>query len=338
MLRDLAVFLSVLALQNLRGARAQSEATCTDSAYSWSFNSLKQSPCDIGRALGGVCTTDFTIQALPSGYHYSGVGAIYTSDCVCNTVYYSLLDVCAACQGGSVSVWNEWDANCTTTYQTFPENIPDGTAVPHYAYQALLPNGTFDFASAVTDTGSEATHIASSSASSTSGSTSRSASASGTSAPAATSGSSSSGSSNTGAIVGGVVGGVVGLALIAGLIFFLVRRRRRRRPAVAATTGPIGGDIPPPAPSLVGQNLSGSAYAPTTTTYDKIYDPNDPSTFPTVQNGLPYGQQQAPGGYPQPYAPHSPSSPDSNMTPNRFSPAQTTSPPPSSAYRGAPEV
>ncbi len=35
MVRELAVFLSVLALQNLRGARAQSEATCTDSAYSW---------------------------------------------------------------------------------------------------------------------------------------------------------------------------------------------------------------------------------------------------------------------------------------------------------------
>ncbi|KAK0200488.1 hypothetical protein DFS33DRAFT_161810 [Desarmillaria ectypa] len=337
MLRDLAVFVSVLALQSLRGARAQSEATCTDSAYAWSFNSLKQSPCDIGKALGGVCITDFTIQALPSGYHYSGVGAIYTSDCVCNTVYYSLLNVCAACQGGSVSVWNEWDVNCTTTYQTYPDNIPAGTTVPHYAYLSLLPNGTFDFLSAITDTGSEATHVASSSASSTGGSTSRLAPTLGTSAPAPSSGPSSGGSSsNTGAIVGGVVGGVVGLALIAGLIFFLVRRHPRR-PAPAATTGPgpIGGDIPPPVPSFVGQNLSGSTYAPAT--YDKVYDPNDPSTFPTTHNVVPYGQQQAPGGYPQSYAPHPPSSPDSNMIPNRVSLAQPTSPP-SSAYRGAPEV
>ncbi|KAK0186966.1 hypothetical protein F5146DRAFT_758987 [Armillaria mellea] len=335
MSHELAVFLSLLALQSLRGARAQSEATCTDSVYSWSFNSLNQSPCDIGRALGGVCTSDFSIQALPSGYHYSGVGQIYTSDCVCNTVYYSLLNVCAACQGGSVSVWSDWDFNCTTTYQTYPVNIPDGTAVPHYAYQSLLPNGTFNFASAVVDTGAEATHIASTSASSTSGSTSRSISTFPSSTPTPVSSSSSSGSSsNTGAIVGGVVGGIVGLAIIAALIFFLVRRHRRR-PAAVAITGPIGGDIPPPTSSFVGQNLTGSAY--TATVYDKVYDPNDPSTFPSA-DGIPYGQQQAPGGYPQSYAPLPPSSPDSNMIPNRFSPAQPTSPPPSSAYRGAPEV
>ncbi|KAK0435848.1 hypothetical protein EV421DRAFT_1833830 [Armillaria borealis] len=239
-----------------------------DFAYSWSFNSLNQSPCDIGRALGGVCTADFSIQALPSGYHYSGVGAIYTSDCVCNTVYYSLLNVCAACQGGSVSVWGEWEANCTTTYQGYPVNIPDGTAVPHYAYQYLFSNGTFDFASAIVDTGVEATHTASNS-----GSTSRSISISPSSTPTAASGSSSSGSSsNTGTIVGGIVGGVVGLAIIAALIFFLVRRHRRRGPAAVATTGPVGGDIPPPTSSFVGQ-------APPV--YDKVYDPNDPSAQPT---------------------------------------------------------
>ncbi len=61
----------------------------------------------------------------------------------------------------------------------------------------------------------------------------------------------------------------MGLAIIAALIFFLVRRRRRRRPAAVVTTGPIGGDIPPPTSSFVGQNLTGSAYAPTV--YDKVY-------------------------------------------------------------------
>lgn len=38
-----------------------------------------------------------------------------------------------------------------------------------------------------------------------------------------------SSSSNTGAIAGGVVGGVVGLALIAGLVWFLMRRKRKQR-------------------------------------------------------------------------------------------------------------
>lgn len=37
--------------------------------------------------------------------------------------------------------------------------------------------------------------------------------------------------SNTGAIVGGVVGGVAGLALVCGIVWFVVRRRRRRHQA-----------------------------------------------------------------------------------------------------------
>jgi hypothetical protein len=39
----------------------------------------------------------------------------------------------------------------------------------------------------------------------------------------------------TGAIVGGVVGGVVGLALVAGLIFFILARRKRRATRTHAT-------------------------------------------------------------------------------------------------------
>ncbi len=147
----------------------------------------------------------------------------------------------------------------------YPGKIPDGTAVPHYAYQSLFTNGTFDFASAVLDKGVEATHIAS-----TSGSTSRSTSISSYSTRTEASESSSSGSSsNTGAIAGGVVGCFVGLAIIAALIFFLVRRHRRRGLAGVATTGPMGGDIPLTTSSFVGKNLTGLAYAPPV--YNKVY-------------------------------------------------------------------
>ncbi|KAK0499284.1 hypothetical protein EDD18DRAFT_1329584 [Armillaria luteobubalina] len=332
MLRELAVLLSLQVLQSLRGARAQSEATCTDSAYSWSFNSLNQSPCDIGRALGGVCISNFSIQALPSGYYYSGLGPGNNHDCVCNMVYYSLLNVCAACQGGSVSAWSDWDGNCTTKYQTFPANIPNDTAVPHYAYQSLLPNGTFNFAGALVDNGAEATHIASTSASVTSTSTLSSASNFPSVTPTPTYETSSSGSSsNPGAIVGGVVGGVVGFAILAALAFFLFRRRRS---AAVAIVGPIGEDIPPRSP-FASQSLARSAYA--STVYSKVYDPHDPTTFPSA-NDVPYRQQKAPAGYFQLYAPIQPSSLDSDMMPNGFSPTQPTNPLAASTYRGAPEI
>ncbi|KAK0499330.1 hypothetical protein EDD18DRAFT_1440973 [Armillaria luteobubalina] len=332
MLGKLVVFLSLQALQSLRGARVQSEATCTDTAYSWSFNSLKQSLCDIGKALGGVCIANFSIGALPSGYYYSGVNPGTHHECVCNMVYYSLLNVCAACQGGSVSVWSDWDVNCTTKYQTFQENIPNDTAVPHYAYQSLLPNGTFDFAAALVDTGAEATHIASFSASVTSTSTSLSASTSPSSTPTPTYGPSSSGSSsNTGAVVGGVVGGVVGFAILAALIFLF----RRRRPAAIAITGPIEGDIQLPRSPLASQRLTRSAY--TSTVYSKVYDPYDPTTFPSA-NDVPYHQQKAPAGYFQSYAPINPSSRDSDMMPNGFSPTQPINPLAASTYRGAAEI
>ncbi|KAK0499279.1 hypothetical protein EDD18DRAFT_848689 [Armillaria luteobubalina] len=332
MLSELVVFLSLKALQSLRGARAQSEATCTDTAYSWSFNSLNQNPCDIGRALGGVCISNFSIPALPSGYHYSGFGPGNEQDCVCNTVYYSLLNVCAACQGGSVPAWGNWDVNCTTIYQTFPANIPNDTAVPHYAYQSLLQNGTFNFAGALVDTGAEATHIASTSASVTSTSTSLSASNFPSATPTLIYGSSSSGSSsNTGVIAGGVVGGVVGFAIIAALIFLF----RRRRPATIAITGPIEGDIELPRSPLAGQSLTRSTYA--STVYSKVYDPYDPTTFPSA-NDVPYRQQKAPAGYFQSYAPIQSSTLDSDMMPNRFSPTQPTNPLAASTYRGAPEI
>ncbi|KAK0479512.1 hypothetical protein IW261DRAFT_1477794 [Armillaria novae-zelandiae] len=317
MLCELVVFISLLALQNIRSAQAQSEATCTDSAYSWSFNSLHQSPCDIGRALGAVCITDFSIPSLPSGYRYSGPSTENALDCVCNTVYYSVLNVCAACQRGVVSTWSDYKTNCTTTYQTFPESIPNGTAVPHYSYQSLLPNGTFDFAGAVVDTGPGATYIASStSASLTSASNSHS-SNSPRSDPTTDDVSSSTGpSSNTGVIVGGVVGGVLGLGIISALIFFLVHRRRH--PAAVATTGPIGADMSLPMPSFAGENLTRSTYA--STVYNKVYDPNDSSTFPSA-DGVLYSQQKVPAGYPQSYSP--------------IQPAGTS---PASTYRGIPEV
>ena len=85
------------------------------------FNSLNQSPCDVGASLAAVCApngckhffspllavlaqaaryvVDFNLSPLPSGYVYLGPDAAYATACRCSTVYYSLLSACGSCQG-----------------------------------------------------------------------------------------------------------------------------------------------------------------------------------------------------------------------------------------------
>jgi len=138
--------------------------------------------------------------------------------------------------------------------------------VPVWAYLNPTASGTFDIAAAqaagdspeVTGTssivptltkGSQSTLTPSSTASSSSSS------------------SSSKGSSNSGAIAGGVVGGILGAALIAGIVaWFAIRRKRARSTPSEAYMGDQGG--------------MGQAY-PLTAGTPKLYDPSDPSTYPT---------------------------------------------------------
>lgn len=73
---------------------------------------------------------------------------------------------------------------------------------------------------------------------------------------------------NVGAIAGGVVGGVAGAAAVATLTWFLLRRRRTQRPmSEVHLTEPS--TIPPP--SMISARL---------------YDPNDPATYPTTISSL----------------------------------------------------
>lgn len=278
-----------------------SEAVCSNTAYNWAFNSLSQSPCQIATNLGEVCDNSFSIPALPSDSVYRGPsGGASRMECRCNTVYYSLLSVCAYCQGGGITIWSIYNFNCTTIYTVFPHDIPSGTAVPHWAYLSLLSNGTVDIADAETDTGAEVTATATASSASTATSTI----ASGPETTSASSSGSSKG--DTGGIVGGVVGGVLGVAIVIGIIFFVLRRRQKR---------PGRSQYPEPifvAPSSMGQ---------------KLYDPNDPSTFPVSHSPMSSGE-------------YSYLVPPDQRPVDRRSPAVASDRPstPGRGYRGVPEI
>jgi hypothetical protein len=93
------------------------------------FNSLDQDPCVVAAYLQSTCSggcqyyylprvyepcrlvsfAAFTVPALPPGYEYSGPDVPDGTDlCECNTVVYSLLSACDACQG---SDWFKYDSH-----------------------------------------------------------------------------------------------------------------------------------------------------------------------------------------------------------------------------------
>lgn len=40
--------------------------------------------------------------------------------------------------------WSFWSSNCSSVYVGYPESIPDGTAVPQWAFQDVAPSGSFN--------------------------------------------------------------------------------------------------------------------------------------------------------------------------------------------------
>ncbi|KAF8228494.1 hypothetical protein L208DRAFT_1403785 [Tricholoma matsutake] len=237
-------------------------ATCTNSTYQWSFNSLGQSPCVVASLLGGVCNQgSFSVPSLQPGLVYVGPPLTATNGCRCSSPFYSLISACALCQSGQFLKWSAYGVNCSTVYTgVFPLPIPPGTRVPHWAYLDVLASDQFLPAAAQAAVGgSESTYIPQSTTSSSSAS----------STSTSTSSSSKSSSSNAGAIAGGVVGGVVGLALLAALFFWWTRRRRAQ---LAPST-------------LIDPTISTMSFNHTAplvgSRSPKLYDPSDPSTFPS---------------------------------------------------------
>jgi len=240
-------FISVL----IGHAFAQVTYPNCSAGWEWSYNSLNQNPCNVAASLAASCNAgEFNIPPLPPGGQYAGPPAGKATSCKCNTISYSLLSACAACQGSSWILWSSWSINCTTVAQpsTYPNPIPDGTRVPYWAYIDVETTNTWSVAAAQSAGDSpEATPTTSS-----------------TTQPSSTASSSPDlkpHKSHSGKIAGAVVGSIAGVALlIASIVWYLRRRRWLAEPQPS----PFGVSEP----NIVSEPIG------------KLYDPSDPSTFP----------------------------------------------------------
>jgi len=227
-------------------------------------------------ALGGACVNGaFTLAPLEPGFVYLGPTTLTANACRCSTVYYSLLSACAYCQNQTYLDWSIYDVNCTVLYnQVFTEPIPSSIVVPHYAYLDVVTGNSFSVVAAENAGGPESSSVPQ--ATTTSSKTTVT-----STAPAHTTAPSKK--LNIGAIVGGVVGGIAGLVAIGGLIAFAVLRCRRPSVPIVPVTH-TGNSYSSPQNLMTGLDSYNSS-VPTTMTSGRIYNPNDPSTFPSNPNG-----------------------------------------------------
>lgn len=221
---------------------ALAELASCQPGWDWASNSLNQDPCHIAGALDAACQgfSEYVVNMLPPQNVYMAPRKNSTeATCECNTVMYSLFMACTTCQGSQFQSWDTWIANCDQIFVTqFPSDIPQGTAVPNWAYLNISASGYFDTGLAQ-DAGDlpealpqqpsvvslPATLLTSMGISNPSGTSSISVVPS-----ASCSSSNSSGplsSSNTDLIVIGVLSGSILLVLIASLIACCLVRKRR---------------------------------------------------------------------------------------------------------------
>ncbi|KAL1937593.1 hypothetical protein VTO73DRAFT_13088 [Trametes versicolor] len=125
--------------------------TCPASQISFQalFNKRGQDPCTIALNLLKACDLH-----LEEDSTASDVMAFQNSPCACNTVLYSLFNVCGQCAGRDdfeTTTWNTFRhaLNCAEPVnQAYIEAIPSDTAIPEWAYLPLGADGTVDLTQA----------------------------------------------------------------------------------------------------------------------------------------------------------------------------------------------
>ncbi|KAF9234485.1 hypothetical protein BU15DRAFT_52578 [Melanogaster broomeanus] len=273
----------------LRTTLAQSSNATCSASYSWAMNSLRQSPCLVAAYLESQCInslfqrvcivihnrtyiqgpTEIEVPAHPNGQPYIAPSGTRANRCECNTVVYSLVSACGACQGANHLSWQGWIINCNVTADrqvVFPGATPMGTAIPPWAKMTVKCEWRLHimlhksyliifYSKAVPGTRLQPVSTLVTSPSSTT-----------------TSKSSHSGI-NVGAIAGGVVGGVIGLLAMAGTILYCIRRKRgTNRHSSGMVVETPEANMTQSVPAYVPNGKPAEART--------LYNPDDPSTFP----------------------------------------------------------
>ncbi|KAF8477810.1 hypothetical protein DFH94DRAFT_855028 [Russula ochroleuca] len=149
----LAVLLSSLFFFSgiqVAAAAAISAPGCSSSTWSWTSNKQGQSACTVAAYMLSSCSGgSFTVAPLASSSQaYPGpTGGSDDADlCLCNTITYSLLSACDACQGSEWVSWATYKTNCTSVQaaSSFPNPVPVGTSVPLWALIDVTVEGTWD--------------------------------------------------------------------------------------------------------------------------------------------------------------------------------------------------
>ncbi|KIO32741.1 hypothetical protein M407DRAFT_18208 [Tulasnella calospora MUT 4182] len=303
--------------------QAQTTSAVCRNSFSYLSNTKGQSPCLVSAYLQAPCSSEganFAVPALENQSLYPGQfggffkvfragfdGGVYPGPsptevnyCTCSSVVYSLSSACAACQGELWPAWTAWRRYCTQNLVTvgqYPLDIPEGTAVPAWAYQnvALTDTWNISLTSTSATLGPESTYYGTPTASINYQLNMTGEAASQTAVAGTQTGSSSTGtgSATAGAVTGGVIGGIGLLALIGALAWLLIRQRRRKRGGLDSPIGTYGSaglpmgetdrhTIPPAYPQTP------SPFTGSTSTMPKLYDPSDPSTFPRTPASFVY--------------------------------------------------
>ncbi|KAF9788035.1 hypothetical protein BJ322DRAFT_600194 [Thelephora terrestris] len=196
-------------------------ASCTQSDWEWSHNSLGQDPCAVVQVLQAKCKnlTSFELQPLRAGTDYVTPQKGTATGCSCNTVTYSLYQACSKCQiPKSGNTWTFYEMFCDVVYVTqIPLDIPSDTQVPPWAYLDVTKENNFNLtaARALVDNRTILDSPPSLAMSSD------------TKDPTPTA------TNHTGVIIGSVVGGIAAIALSIALVLIFFTRRR---PANRSTT------------------------------------------------------------------------------------------------------